>query len=456
MDDLKVVIVDDNPKNRDLIDSFLPEYAKGIKSGFGEDAMRAVCPDNGGRTPDLIVINGEDRKGMSLFLFDWIRNKSRLDSISQVPVVILVDEEFSDKALDFLEIGEATFYEGELEENNFFSIMNEAIESMEFASEPIEPSFTAEKTFERIMGLSVKVKGESDGRKRSAVLDMDKQLENLQAALERGRRKTERIKELMGNASEYKSRKKAEEADNKPVFLNKIREEKGLEPVGGKGSYGAYDEDDIPEEFRLHNDRSSKAEAEDNIGTAIENLNSKIKASPYVAGAAAGIFGGGNNQPSGMTQNGMAGMSMNQSMNAAMGQNMNYGTGYQQNRSGKATIVVVDDEEKELKTCELFLGQKYNVVCLNNGRRAIDYFVRNTADLLLMDTYMPNLGGVQTLNSVRWQVNGRNVPVIFMYDLRNPVAMETLRGEGVIGMIQKPLSAGGLALAVDGFFRNKR
>lgn len=69
-----------------------------------------------------------------------------------------------------------------------------------------------------------------------------------------------------------------------------------------------------------------------------------------------------------------------------------------------------------------------------------------------MDTYMPNLGGAQALASVRWQPNGKAVPVIFMIDKRYPVSIESLQGAYVYGMINKPLTAGGLVAAVDSFF----
>ena len=59
--------------------------------------------------------------------------------------------------------------------------------------------------------------------------------------------------------------------------------------------------------------------------------------------------------------------------------------------SSKKTVVIVDDDLKTRKLCTLFLTQKYNVVSLDSGIKTVDYFIKNRADLLIIN---PILGGM--------------------------------------------------------------
>jgi len=461
MRNMKVVIIDDNLDRREQIRKSMPDYVEAVLCGYGESAIKEIVPNAEGYVPDLVIMYGEDSKGLGLYMFDWMRTKADSIDVAMIPCVILVEDEFSDRSLDFLEIDDVVFYEGEIVENRIYSVMMEALTTSEFGEEEVEPAFSDDKSFDKALGMKFKPVGGSGAKKRSVVLNMDDKLMNLEAALARGREKTERIKELLESAVEYKEHRK--EAKSMPHVLNKIRVEHGLEEIVDKPSdkseakSGAgisrssngedeasfkneqimigggkhmslsdcdadVDEDDLPEEFRLH--KSGNAA---NINQSIENLRRRIRENP---GVAASLLNRGS----------QAGSQVNPLYSGVQ----------------KKTIVVVDDDEKDRRTCEMFLSAKYNIVLLDSGMKAIDYFVHNSADLILLDTYMPNLGGVQTLASLRWQANGRNVPVIYMFDRRYPVAKESLTDNGVIGVVPKPLSPGNLAVAIDGYFRNRR
>jgi len=475
MREMKIVIIDDDVTRRETIRQYLPDYAEGVVCGYGEKALEAIAVDSEGNVPDMVIMNADDAKGLGLYTFDWMKTKSGNMDIASIPVLLLTQDEFSDKCLDFLEIDDVEFYEGEVDEYRLYSAIMETLKSAEFASEPAEPAFTDDKSYDRLLGMSVKPSGnrKAGENRRSVVLDMDTQLENLEAALERGKKKSQRIKELLGAAIDYKEKSK-DERDHKtqsgPHFLNKVRVSKGLEPIEddpllagldeipdgipaktetAPNTDEGYDEEDIPEEFRLGNRKTT--EREYNVSEAIKNAASRLKANPFAGMAAHGMNAGGAANPAmGMNnrQFGHQNVNVNGAVNAWNIANAN--------NAAKKKVVVIDDEERDRRICDLFLSSKYEVVLLDSGMKAIDYFIRNTADLILLDTYMPNLGGVQTLRSIRWQANGKNVPVIYMTDARFPVAAASLQGEGVIGILKKPLSAGNLAMAVDGYFRNSR
>lgn len=432
MRDMRIVIIDDNFERRELVKNYLPDYVEGITCGYGDAAISALARDKNGNVPDMILMNADDKKGLSLYTFDWIKTKAVDELIAMIPVVLFTEDEFSDRCLDFLEIDDVTFYEGEIEEDRLYSTIMTVIANNDFAVEPVERSFSDEKSFDRILGLSVKPIGETIDNKRSVVLDMDSQMDNLQAALQRGREKTERIKELLEAASEYKGQMKNEQQKRgfgAVGFLNKIQEEKELEKTKpifkADGNVDPLlagldmsDVDDIPDEFKLASEKVSvEAETKREFVKSMQTLNQKMLNNPA------------------------------QAIGAQIRSQQT------QTPADKKRIVIVDDTEADRKLCEIYLSSKYEVILLESGMRAIDYFINNTADLMLLDTYMPNLGGVQTLASIRWQKNGKDVPVIYLTDRRFPVSQQSLVGEKVIGVLQKPLTAGGLAVAIDGLFR---
>lgn len=448
MQDMKIVIIDDDANRREQIKKSMPGYAETVSCGFGNVAINQLKPDSEGVIPDIVIMNADDSKGMGLYTFDWMKTKSGDIRVMDIPVILLTEDEFSDRCMEFLEIDDAEFYEGEVDEDAIYSKVMEVIKRGEFEEEAREPVYSSDKSYDRISGMSVRPQGETMDNKRSAVLDMDRQLQNLEMALERGRQKEQQIKRLFDEALGIKENKKP--AKEYVHIFNKIRVEKGMEPVtedpllkgleaiednpktevrspGEKiNYYSEVDEDDLPEEFRMPSHKTSEAtknnmKADAEAVEKLRALRDKLK-----------------KQPSQTT----AGQNTNGSNNASFAI-----------RNNLKTIVVVDDDENDRQLCELFLSKRYNVITLDSGMKAIDYFVKNSADLILLDTYMPNLGGVQTLYSVRYQANGSKVPVIYMIDKRYPVSAASLAGDYIAGIVQKPLTAGGLAIAIDGYFR---
>lgn len=456
MADIKIVIIDDNQTRRETIKQLLPSYIDSVDSGYGEAALNLLRPDKDGIVPDMVIMNSDDSKGMGLYTFDWMKTKSGNAAVKNIPVLLLTDDEFSDKSMDFLEIEDAFFYEGEIEEDRLYSTVMEIINEREFAPEPVEPLFAESNVSGRISGLQIKPFGTEGQKTRSIVLNRDDQLESLEAALERGRQKADDIKRLLEAAVQYKSgnAEKAKRQNNKDSktrhnFLDKVRVNHGKEPKGTDYYRSNIDEtdDDIPDEFKLSSDDkqsyiNSRQGAKRNYvaDKQVSDLTRKVLENPLGAIGSHGtnlesmVRGSKNPQPT----------------------VMNNTVPRQESNKACPVVVVVDDNERDRQTCELFLKQKYNVVLLDSGMKAIDYFIKNRADLVLMDTVMPILGGQQTMASIRWQANGKYVPVIYLVGNDYNYSRESLAGEGVVGLLPKPVSAGSLAMAVDGFFRNKR
>ena len=203
MTDLRAIIIDDDRQRREKVRQVLPDYIESVIVGSGDGAIEQLKPDKEGNVPDLVILDGDDRKSFGLYIFDWMINKSPDPRIADIPVIVLTDDEFSDRCLEFLELGDVMFYEGEIDESSLFPVITEAIEEAEFRPEPIEPVYEETKSIDRLMGHSVKAPGEI-GAQRAVVLDMETRLKNLEAALERGQKRAAQIRTLIDAASKVK------------------------------------------------------------------------------------------------------------------------------------------------------------------------------------------------------------------------------------------------------------
>ena len=103
-------------------------------------------------------------------------------------------------------------------------------------------------------------------------------------------------------------------------------------------------------------------------------------------------------------------------------------------------ILVVDDNEFNLEVAQhIFGGQGAKVICLTDGRQAIDWLVHNPnqADLIFMDIQMPVLDGLSATREIR-ETLGLDIPIIALsaavFDTDRNAALDA----GMSGFIAKP------------------
>ncbi len=78
----------------------------------------------------------------------------------------------------------------------------------------------------------------------------------------------------------------------------------------------------------------------------------------------------------------------------------------------KATIIIVDDDDKERRVISLSLKSNYNILIAQNGKQAVELINNNRVHLILTDFNMPEMNGLELL---RWaKENYKTIPVIIM------------------------------------------
>jgi len=114
-------------------------------------------------------------------------------------------------------------------------------------------------------------------------------------------------------------------------------------------------------------------------------------------------------------------------------------------------ILLVEDDKslRELVTMALEL-EDYKVIAAKNGKEAIDYLLKNSVDLMLLDLFMPVMDGIHVL---RWLRDEQKLalPVIVMTAMTDDETRATVIESGANGIVKKPLDVSKIIESVDKF-----
>lgn len=103
-------------------------------------------------------------------------------------------------------------------------------------------------------------------------------------------------------------------------------------------------------------------------------------------------------------------------------------------------ILIIDDDLNTLKTLRYYLQDTYKVTVVNSGKVAVDFLLKYTPDLILLDYVMPLFNGAAVLKIIKSREETRNIPVYFLTGQTDQsTVMECLSLEPA-GYIVKPVA----------------
>jgi len=110
-------------------------------------------------------------------------------------------------------------------------------------------------------------------------------------------------------------------------------------------------------------------------------------------------------------------------------------------QSEKLTILLTDDEEFGRQQVSLMLQQGgHEVIEANNGLEAIERFLQNKPDLIIMDVVMPEMNGYEAAREIK-QLSGENfVPIIFLTGLTQDTELVQCIENGGDDFLIKPVN----------------
>lgn len=82
--------------------------------------------------------------------------------------------------------------------------------------------------------------------------------------------------------------------------------------------------------------------------------------------------------------------------------------------SNRKHILIIDDDVNMLKTLRYYLQDAYKVTVINSGKVAIEFLLKYTPDLILLDYMMPMYNGAAVMKIIKSREATRDIPVFFL------------------------------------------
>ena len=114
----------------------------------------------------------------------------------------------------------------------------------------------------------------------------------------------------------------------------------------------------------------------------------------------------------------------------------------------KNTLLIVDDEESNLKVLTHILGQDYIIYTATGGNNAIEKAMIYLPDLILLDILMPEMDGYETLAEIKNLEYIKKIPIIFISGLDSAEDEEKGLSLDAVDYITKPFAPANVRLRV--------
>ncbi len=452
---LKAVIIDEKENRINQIKSFLPDYIDFGVASYGDAAKAEIIGSNDGKKCNVVIMYGDDIKGHSVYMFDWLKNSGAVPGIEYIPVVVITKDEFSDRSLEILEIGDCFFYEGEIEDDDFYSVVMEAIDS--FDDELIEDdSLIAEvKNPEKIMGMSYVLPADSLVPQRAMVLSDDEMIKGIQSSIETGKKETIELREILtqtyeeakenGEELSWAPKTKEERSTPKVITFNEpeepleVRKKKYLHAgVASDNEYIKQSDDDDElyiratlNDIHAFNDKTRIVNLVAELSRDIDNMQQQVN--PMAQG---GVYGA-------------QGMGM-QMMNNQMSQNIIRNA----TSNGPKKILVIDPDEQTVGAVKSIVGDTCVVENVDSPMKAIDYFISGYADLVVIEYNLKSMTALQVIQSIKMQAGGQHVKIIVTLSTDEMQYYQTVAASPHIsGIVGKPIMRNQLETLIQSIIR---
>jgi len=109
---------------------------------------------------------------------------------------------------------------------------------------------------------------------------------------------------------------------------------------------------------------------------------------------------------------------------------------------GSRIKIMCADDDADIRTItelSLRLDSRIDVLCVHDGRSLLaELDADGVPDVILLDSLMPDLPGVEVARKIRERAELRAVPIIFITAEADPIQHRKFYGSGASAIISKP------------------
>ena len=103
-------------------------------------------------------------------------------------------------------------------------------------------------------------------------------------------------------------------------------------------------------------------------------------------------------------------------------------------------ILAAEDEPMNRAVIEELLSDDFELTCVENGLECLKSLNKRVPDLILMDVYMPLLGGLDTTREIRTKPEFSSIPIIMVSSLASAKEIEQGKLAGANDYVTKPFT----------------
>jgi len=123
--------------------------------------------------------------------------------------------------------------------------------------------------------------------------------------------------------------------------------------------------------------------------------------------------------------------------------------------SGKAVVVVIDDDFSTVDLMKIYLQRDYEYVPFDNPKEAVFWLNTNIPDLIFIDSYLTMMPSKKAVEIIRSSKATSDVPIYYLCEKDEVDAIRDKLPEGVIKCITRPVGRGDLQIILDEVFKNE-
>lgn len=109
-------------------------------------------------------------------------------------------------------------------------------------------------------------------------------------------------------------------------------------------------------------------------------------------------------------------------------------------RHNRKTVLMVDDDMSYLKQMNNLLQDTYNVIMINSAKLALNYLLKHTPDIIILDYQMPLYNGANVMNMIQKNNLGRPIPVIILSGALDREALQECYSYNPSAYLAKPVT----------------
>ena len=116
-------------------------------------------------------------------------------------------------------------------------------------------------------------------------------------------------------------------------------------------------------------------------------------------------------------------------------------------------ILIADDEPYVTRVLKLvLLKEGYEVICVNNGKQALDSYRETRPDIIVTDVKMPHMTGRELVETIRGSEGDTDTPIVVMTSTLESENRNWVSGVGGVSFVGKPVSPRELVRIINGYF----